>query len=250
MFIAGNFAPGILPGISAPGLFDGIDIDWDLPGTETDVLDYVALLAEFRTQLNEIRPGLLLTTASVRDEYRQASLDPRIVLASVDWITVKSFDYWGPWQANISTYHHAPLYTAPGAPTVYSVDYSIQEFLAWGIPADRLTLSVGFYALGWLGVEAPGTNGLLQPAANPSSSYVDLTTLEAWGYPVSYDPIAKAVWSFSGNEFWSFENLETVDAKTRYAMDQQLLGVTIWPLTGEESGELLTTIAEILSGVE
>ena len=49
MFINGNIAAGI----TAPGLFDGFNIDWEFP-TATDTQNFTALLAEFRTQLNAL----------------------------------------------------------------------------------------------------------------------------------------------------------------------------------------------------
>ena len=51
MFIEGNIAPGI----TAPGLFDGFNIDWEFP-TATDTQNFTALLQEFRTQLNALAP--------------------------------------------------------------------------------------------------------------------------------------------------------------------------------------------------
>src|SRR5580693_1604378 len=46
-FISGNIATGI----TAPGLFDGFNIDWEFP-TATDTQNFTALLQEFRSQLN------------------------------------------------------------------------------------------------------------------------------------------------------------------------------------------------------
>ncbi|MGC2770350.1 MAG: glycosyl hydrolase family 18 protein, partial [Candidatus Sulfotelmatobacter sp.] len=49
MFINGNIATGI----TAPGLFDGFNIDWEFP-TATDTKNFTALLQEFRNQLNAL----------------------------------------------------------------------------------------------------------------------------------------------------------------------------------------------------
>ena len=49
LFVNGNIASGV----SAPGLFDGFNIDWEFP-TASDTQNFTALLKEFRKQLDAL----------------------------------------------------------------------------------------------------------------------------------------------------------------------------------------------------
>ena len=69
LFIKGNL-PGLAAGAGA-GVFDGIDLDWEWPGSEGNVgnviraedkQNFTALVAEFRRQLDEYGDGYELTT--------------------------------------------------------------------------------------------------------------------------------------------------------------------------------------------
>jgi chitinase len=86
MYIHGNFAPGI----HEPGIFDGIDIDWEFPATTADEQNFTVLLTEFRKQLDCIRPGMTLSIAAPAGSWAYQYIDlPTIqhVLSHFDLMT-------------------------------------------------------------------------------------------------------------------------------------------------------------------
>lgn len=256
MFIHGNFSPadGV---VGFPGIFDGIDIDWEYPGAcgETcnyrpeDTQNFTALMAEFRSQLDAVDPNLLLTIAAPSSEVYSSKIELAQIHQSLDWINLMTYDFHGGWEPNGPTNHHANLYTSPADPsdTPWSADASVQSYLAAGVPAAKLTLGIPFYGRGWSGV--PNVNhGLYQSASRlPRGVWEkgvnDYDVLQALGYPSYWDPVAQAHWIFNGSTFWTYDDAASIANKMAYVNDQGLLGVMFWELTGDDdAGTLVQAI--------
>jgi chitinase len=259
MFIHGNL-PGLEPGAAA-GLFDGIDVDWEYPAAPgrrgntyrpEDTVNFTGLLAEFRRQLDEIDPDLLLTIAAPagRDRYSLMELDR--IHPYLDWINVMAYDYHGAWEPQGPTNFPAPLYTSPADPVAdqdLSADASISGVLAAGVPPAKVNLGVPFYGRGWTGV-AGGEDGLYQEAVAPATGLYeagvnDYGVLRRLDFAAFRDPLSGASWVFDGTTFWSFDDPEAVRLKSAYVVDGGLGGIMFWELAGDtRDGELISAIYE------
>jgi chitinase len=263
-FIRGDL-PGLEPGAGA-GLFDGLDIDWEYPAAPgrrgntyrpEDTANFTALLAEFRHQLDEIDPDLLLTIAAPagRDRYSLMELDR--IHPYLDWINVMAYDYHGTWEPTGPTNFPAALFTSPEDPAAdlgLSADASIRAYLQAGVPPAKLNLGVPFYGRGWTGV-ADVENGLYQAAEAPASGLFeagvnDYGVLQRLESPAFRDPRAGAYWLFDGETFWSFDDPEILSLKATYVLDLGLGGIMFWELAGDtRDGELIAAIDEGLHAV-
>jgi chitinase len=237
-FIQGKFAEGI----EGPGLFDGIDLDWEYP-REVDKLNFIALLGEFRRQLNSAGSNLLLSAAMGDGRVTYQHLDMKAVALYVDEVGVMNYDYSGPWSKRTGLI--APLYSSPGDPEKNNdVDSTIRGYEAMGVPPEKILLGLPFYAYSWNQV-TQDNHGLFQ-MGEPSRT--DLP----YNYIVSIldkfttyrDPRSLAPWLYDGSTFWTYDDELSIGAKLKYAKQEALGGVMIWELSGDTAeGRLLKTIS-------
>jgi chitinase len=241
MFLRGHFAAGV----EKPGIFDGIDVDWESPGA-ADAGNFRALLQEFREQMNALRPGLRLSIAvdQAPDTFQGtnfAAIEPL-----VDQVGIMNYDYAGPWSATTGLL--APLFAGPAlSRSANSIERSLAAYKAAGIPAQKLLMGIPFYGYSWTAVRNTN-NGLFQQgrsvhADQPYHYIRDLTAMSS----AYRDERSQAPWLFDGDTFWTYEDPVSVRYKVSYARHQQLGGVMIWELSGDtQDAELLGIVHRTL----
>jgi chitinase len=242
---------------AAAGVFDGIDIDWEYPsacglqcGGAEDSANFTATLAEFRRQLDAVRPGLLLTLAVGAGIDKIRVTNPAAYQASVDYINVMTYDFHGGWEPR--TNHHSALFNSPSDPStgdvrLYDSNDAIEAFLSRGVPASKLNLGIGYYGRGWTGVSS-ANNGLYQTGSAAGGTYEagieDYKVLKNLGWPSYIDTQARASWIYNGSTFWSYDSPALITEKMSYIKAQNLGGAFFWEFSGDDAqGTLTTTIS-------
>jgi chitinase len=234
MYINGNFAAGL----SEPGIFDGFDIDWEFPSSPSDRVNLTKLLAEFRTQLDAVRPGLVLTLVAPPGSWAFNFIDLAKVQASVDFFNVETYDYDGPWENE--TGFVAPLYRTQFDPSgSNNADATIKTYLRRGLDPQKVMFGIPFYGYAW--TASPGRHhGLFQPGTPVDQGDADnyIVTI-AHGFTKYRDPTTKAPWLYDGTTFWTFDDPASILFKMKYVQEKQLGGVMIWDLSSDLSNGLL-----------
>ncbi len=238
-YLEGHLAPGIEMG----RVFSGIDVDWEYPNAD-HADDFYGLLAEFRRQMNALRPGLMLSIASSANSKSITPIDWKRVASSVDEIGVMTYDFEGPWSH--TTGFVAPLRMAD--PQGASAATVIEAYMDAGAPAAKLLLGVPFYAYQWHNVADNGTHGLYAKGdplrGNKNQSTASALLAASPAARLYRDPVSASPWIYDGDNFLTFDDDVSLHAKARYAEREHLGGVMIWELSGDtDDVKLLRSLA-------
>lgn len=246
-----------------PGLFDGIDIDWEFPVAggmkgnverPADKENFTLLLAELRRQLDaqgaiDRRHYELAIAASARPS-EIANLEIARITPLLDFINVMTYDYHS---GSSRTGFNSPLYPAKGDPTPsLNVDVTMRAFLDAGVPAGKLLVGIPFYGRGYGSV--PSVNsGLFQPGTGSPSGWrprdgdwnvLSQTRLKDPHYVRHWESAARVPWLYdSTSGTWvSYDDPQSVGEKVLYVRERGLGGVVIWELGGDD-GNLMRAIS-------
>lgn len=135
--------------------FDGVDIDWEFPGSK-DSKHFTALLEELRRKLDAQGAAhgrhYLLTIAAPAGPAHFANIELSLIHPFLDWINLMSYDFHTA--SSPVTNFDAPLFAASDSPTAaddhaLNVDAAVKSYLAAGVPADKIVLGLRFVATGW-----------------------------------------------------------------------------------------------------
>ncbi|MDF6044628.1 glycoside hydrolase family 18 protein [Streptomyces sp. JH14] len=256
---------------AAAGLFDGVDIDWEWPGSagDTDTVyrpedkrNFTALAHEFRTQLDAYAKSTAKTakghghgakpkhyelsafvpTAPAKID---AGFDVRRIMRDFDFVNLQGYDFHVSGEA--TTAQQSALY----AKGDFSVDQTVREWIERGAPARKLVMGMPFYGQGWTGVTGGG-DGLGQPAAAPApatwaAGYEDYKALkklaESGAYTIHRDVRNGHAWLFDGTTLWTYDDPQVLRTKTAYIRQHGLGGAMFWSLDGDtDDGELMTAV--------
>jgi chitinase len=277
MFVKGDIAAGV----SAPGLFDGFNIDWEFP-TATDKQNFTALLEEFRTQLNALQTSTgkhyIMSFDGPAGAQNYVNIDLAKAARQVDFITIDGYNYAGSWDTQ--TNDASPLFDSRQDPLFgqeLDIDATVNAYLAAGVPASKYTMGLPLYGAGWTGV--PNINhGLYQNSTGPSpvplangtglctdlsgatpgcdtlltpgvATYSTLANLTSNGYSSYFDPrrLAVSLYDPTAGTFYTYDNPETAFLKMLYIhlkVRGGLGGAYVWAVKDDDAnGTMVKTMS-------
>ncbi len=280
LFVKGNIAPGI----TAPGLFDGFNVDWEFP-TASDTQNFTALLTEFRNQLDALSrttgKQYVMSFDGPAGEQNYVNIDLKKAAEQVDFITVDGYNYAGSWDTQ--TNDASPLFDDRQDPSFgqdLDIDATVNAYLRAGVPPAKYTMGVPLYGAGWTGV--PDVNhGLYQESTGPSlvplangegicddlsgdtpgcdvlltpgnATYSTLVNLMDNGYTRYFDParIAVSLYDSESGTFYTYDDPATASLKMLYIdtkVPGGLGGAYVWAVKDDDAnGTMVKTMARAL----
>jgi len=264
LFIKGNLPvlgdPQGGPGAAA-GVFDGIDIDWEWPGSDGNVgnvirpedrQNFTKMLAEFRHQLDAYGRSVhkhysLTAFLPAAPAKIDAGFESSKIFRLLDFATVQGYDFHGPWEA--MTNHQSAIRMPKGDPVKsdFTDESVVHAWTSRGAPESKIVLGLPFYGHGWTGV--PNVNhGLYQTSTGPAPATFeagteDYKTLKNLGFPMFRDGRSGFTWLYDGTTFWTFDDPVVMTRKTAFIRSHDLGGAMVWSLDGDDAtGSLITAI--------
>ena len=224
--------------------YDGFDIDWEVL-QDYDSQQYSRFVELLSTRCSAINPRPLMTAAVASQPTLIAALEKYF-----DQILIMTYDFSGAWPGWV-TWHNSPIKDGgvqfPGtARTLPSVDKMADDFIAAGLPKQKLGIGIDFYGYVWsggsgtptIGASAPGQSWTTPPHVEANVPY--FTIYKDYYRPEYYrwDTLAQAAYLSIhpspdlADKFVSYDDEHTCRSKVEYAKSKGIGGIFIWELGG------------------
>lgn len=220
--------------------YDGIDLDWEYPDTNIEIVGFERLARRLRQMLDELgktknRP-MLLTMAAAAHPTTLEWLTNEFLLETMDWINVMTYDYCGSWAKFAG--HHSPLFASSKMPKneVLSTELTINYLKKRGFPAGRIALGIPLYGR-MFAVSEPYVD--TTNAAKPSRESVNyqqiVQMIHDQKWIRKWDDETKNPWLVAPDEseIIGYDDSESIAAKTQWGVKQGLRGVFFWQIDAD-----------------
>ncbi|KAL1189426.1 Class V chitinase [Cardamine amara subsp. amara] len=226
--------------------FYGLDLDWEYPTTEVEMILFGTLLQEWRSAIaaessNTGTPPLLLTAAVYYSPKYQSVMYPVVAVANnLDWVNLMAYDFYGPGWSNV-TGPPACLYLPTAG---RSGDSGVNEWTKAGLQKTKAVLGFPYYGWAWT-LAKPSIHGYDAPTTGPAISHdgeISYRDLKTWitdnRASTVNDPTVVGDYCYAGTTWIGYDSEQTIKTKASYAKRKGLLGYFSWHVGGDDNSEL------------
>lgn len=241
--------------------FDGIDLDWEYPGKDIaaikssseDSKNFLYFVEELRQRLDQetsFNNKKYLLTAAIgasRELLDTMSVDHQFqYIEYLDYVNVMTYDMRGSFtkmpghHTNLLSYENEEL----------SADQAVQYLLKKGISSQKIVIGGAWYARKWIGIPDKTIHPMQKKASEFGTKTMDYSKLKKLllTHPenIYWDNQAKAPYYYDGEQFLSYDNIQSVQEKANYIKENNLRGFMYWEHSLDLSNELVKAAAQVL----
>jgi chitinase len=236
--------------------FDGIDIDWEFPASDTEAANFVLLLQAIRQAMDayaaQYASGyhFILSTASPAGPAHYGVLHLSEMDAYLDVWNLMAYDYSGSW-GTVSG-HQANLYPSTSNPTStpFSTDGAVKDYIAAGVTPCKILLGMPIYGRSFDETAGLGQNYTGVGVGTWQAGVWDYKDLPRVNATVLYDAEAGASYSYDAGsqELISYDTVCSVEIKSSYVQTKGMGGAAFWELSADGNGtaSLVSAAAGVL----
>lgn len=221
----------------------GIDWDWEYPGSDEagiaaspeDPENMSEFLVLMRGKLDELgeKNGCYYEQSIAVGASRTGDYLWQKVLPALDTVNLMTYDM----NNGKKVVHVTNLYSA--SDDVYSAEKSVADFVAAGVPKEKLLLGAAFYYHNFEGISLPDPFGKFYTGKGNHIDHDQLT--DDWEY--HWDEAAKAAYYLRDNTLLTGDDARSLTEKRRFMETGGLGGVIIWELNHDRKHLLLPYLA-------
>jgi chitinase len=239
---------------------DGVDIDWEYPNDigdgnvfrPEDKHNFTLMFEKLRLHLDTLQKQSgrkMLLTAAVGGFSRFIKLTEMGPASKyLDYVSLMTYDF-----AQDSLHivlHHTNLYASKGYQTLCSAEIAVKDFMAAGVPADKLVVGVAFYGHTLTAADSAKTILGAQTAAvkvrggGGGYTFIKDSLINKKGFKYFRDNDAKAPYLYNEQtrQFITFDDEWSIKNKCRFVEKNGLAGVMFWEYSSDKKEYLLSEI--------
>ncbi|PLR39070.1 polysaccharide degrading enzyme [Chimaeribacter arupi] len=237
--------------------FDGIDVDWEYPDSDTEKTQFTKLIQSLRSKLDaqgkKDDKYYQLSAAVTTNHNNIKFINPEVTTPLLDSVNVMAYDIHGAFDP--ITGHNAPLYAnSQDADLKLNSSSAMKEYAdTYKVPKNKLLMGIPFYGRGWGDVEpteiVQGLPGLFAPgSATIHGAWDDdgqFTGTNPWyllkqkvasgDYTRYWDRESRVPYLYNAatKEFLTYDDPQSVREKVDFINNEGYGGAIIWDLSGD-----------------